>query len=57
MSDHANLTYKEHSIDIPVVVGSEGEIGLDLGAAKLRDQTGMVSLDVAFKHTASTKKT
>ena len=55
MSDHAKLTYKDHSVDIPVVVGSEGEIGLDLGAAKLRDQTGMVSLDVAFKHTASTQ--
>ena len=55
MSEHAKLTYKDHSVDIPVVIGTEGEIGLDLGAAKLRDKTGMVSLDVAFKHTASTQ--
>ena len=35
MSEHAKLTYKDHSVDIPVVIGTEGEIGLDLGAAKL----------------------
>jgi citrate synthase len=54
MTEHAKLSYGEHNVDIPVVIGSEGEVGLDLGAARLRDKTGMVSLDVAFKHTAST---
>jgi citrate synthase len=54
MSEQAKLSYGDHNIDIPVVIGSEGEVGLDLGAAKLRDKTGLVSLDVAFKHTAST---
>jgi citrate synthase len=38
-------------IELPVVVGSEGERGLDI--AKLRAQTGAVTLDNAFVNTAS----
>jgi citrate synthase len=36
-----------------VVVGSEGERGIDI--SKLRDKTGIVTLDPAFVNTASTK--
>lgn len=55
MTDFATLTYKDQTIQIPAVTGSEGEIGLDLGAARLRDGTGLVTLDTGFKHTASTQ--
>jgi len=57
VTDSAKLTMtidgKEHALDIPVVVGSEGERGLDV--SKLRAQTKVVSLDPAYVNTASTK--
>lgn len=46
-----NLDGKEHNLDLPVVVGSEGEIGLD--TKKLRAETGAVALDPGFGNTAS----
>ena len=36
-----------------VIVGSEGERGIDIG--KLRDKTGLVTLDPAFVNTAAVK--
>jgi len=39
-------------IDLPIVVGSEGEKGIDI--AQLRAKTGYVTLDPAFMNTAST---
>jgi citrate synthase len=41
----------EREIELPVVVGSEGERGVDI--AKLRAQTGLVTLDNGFVNTAS----
>jgi citrate synthase len=41
----------EREIELPVVVGSEGERGVDI--AKLRAQTGLVTLDNAFVNTAA----
>jgi citrate synthase len=41
------------SIELPVVVGTEDERGIDIG--KLRAQTGYVTLDPAYMNTASTK--
>ena len=38
-------------IELPVVVGTEGERGLDI--SKLRGQTGLVTLDNGFVNTAS----
>jgi citrate synthase len=40
---------KEH--EFPVVVGSEGEVGIDI--AKLRDQTGAVTLDEGYGNTGA----
>ena len=49
----AELKLDDKVIDIPVIVGSEDEHGLDIG--KLRAQTGYVTLDPAYMNTASTK--
>src|SRR5262249_17832825 len=40
-------------LELPVVVGTEAERGIDIG--KLRAQTGYVTLDPAYMNTASTK--
>ena len=56
MQETARLTLtidgKEQTIELPVVVGSEGEKAIDTGA--LRGKTGYVCLDPAFMNTAST---
>ena len=56
MQDSAKLTLtidgKEQTIDLPVIIGSEGEKAIDIAA--LRAKTGFVSLDPAFMNTAST---
>jgi citrate synthase len=41
----------DHEIELPVVVGTEGERGLDI--SRLRGQTGLVTLDNGFVNTAS----
>ena len=52
MADRAQLKLGDKTIDLPVVVGSEGEVSIDI--AKLRASTGAVTLDPAFMNTAST---
>jgi citrate synthase len=52
VSDRAELKFGDHSIELPIVVGSEGEVGIDV--AKLRAQTGAVTLDPAYMNTACT---
>ena len=56
MQETAKLTLtidgKEQTVDLPVVVGSEGEKAIDIGA--LRNKTSFVCLDPAFMNTAST---
>ncbi|MFM2417944.1 MAG: hypothetical protein RL385_2667, partial [Pseudomonadota bacterium] len=49
----AEIKVGDASFEADVVVGSEGERGIDIG--KLRDKTGLVTLDPAFVNTASTK--
>ncbi len=49
----AQIKVGDVNFEADVVVGSEGERGIDIG--KLRDQTGIVTLDPAFVNTASTK--
>ena len=52
MSDaHCELRFGETSVELPVVVGSEGEKAIDIG--KLRAQTGLVTLDPGFANTGS----
>src|SRR3569832_711566 len=52
VADRAQLKLGDTTIDLPVVVGSEGEVGIDIG--KLRASTGAVTLDPAIMNTAST---
>jgi citrate synthase len=52
VADRAQLKLGDKTIDLPVVVGSEGEVSIDIG--KLRASTGAVTLDPAFMNTAST---
>jgi len=50
MTDTAKLTIGDKSIDLPVYVGTEDEVGLGIG--KLRAQTGAVTVDDGFANTA-----
>ncbi|MCC6806705.1 MAG: citrate synthase [Deltaproteobacteria bacterium] len=53
MADSAQLKLDNGTtIDLPVVVGSEGERAIDI--AQLRAKTGYVTIDPAFMNTAST---
>ena len=47
----AILRHGEREYELPIVVGTEGETGINI--AKLRAQSGMVTLDNAFVNTAS----
>ncbi|MFO0953080.1 MAG: citrate synthase [Isosphaeraceae bacterium] len=51
MTRKATLTFEGQTIDLPVVEGTEGELGLDISA--LRDRTGLITLDPAFGNTGS----
>ena len=51
MSDTVKLEVNEKSIDLPLVLGSEGEIGIDI--SKLRSQTKAITLDPGFVNTGS----
>ncbi|MGY8951810.1 MAG: citrate synthase [Flavobacteriales bacterium] len=53
MAEKATITYDGKSYDFPVVEGTEQEKGIDI--SKLRAQTGLVTLDLGFKNTGSTK--
>ncbi len=52
MADFASLKAGEHQLELPMVEGTEKEIGLDIG--KLRSQTGMVTLDPGYVNTGAT---
>ena len=47
----AILRYGQEEIELPIVRGSEGELGANI--AKLRAQTGIVTLDSGFLNTGS----
>ncbi len=51
MEKKATLTYGDKKIDLPVIVGSEGEIGIDI--RQLRAETGMITFDPGFGNTGS----
>ena len=48
----ARLEIDGKTVDLPIVVGTEGERGLDI--AKLRAQSGAITLDEGFVNTGST---
>ena len=49
----AKITYNGATYEMPVVIGSEDEVGIDI--SKLRGQSGLITLDPGFKNTGSTK--
>jgi citrate synthase len=49
----ATLNFDDKKLDLPVTVGSEGEVGLDI--AKLRAETGAVTFDPAYGNTGACK--
>ncbi|MFN3192989.1 MAG: citrate synthase [Aureliella sp.] len=51
-STTARLTVEDQEVEMPVIVGTENEKALDI--AKLRAQTGYVTLDEGFVNTGST---
>ena len=53
MSDFAELNYAGKSYQLPVIVGTEGEKAIDI--SKLRDQSGLVTLDSGYGNTGSCK--
>jgi citrate synthase len=52
MSNTAELIYNGKSYELPIVKGSENEEAIDI--AKLRSDTGLITLDPGFKNTGST---
>ena len=51
MSEKATLEYKGEKLELDTVVGSEGEIGIDI--TQLRAKTGMITLDPGYGNTGS----
>src|SRR5688500_10202809 len=47
----ATLTIDGKTIDLPVVVGSEGEVGIDI--SQLRAKTGAITLDPGYGNTGA----
>ena len=52
MADRAQIHLDDVIVDLPIVVGSENEHGLDI--SQLRAKTGAVTLDPGFMNTAAT---
>ncbi len=51
MPDKAELRFGDQSIELPIVVGSEGERALDI--RRLRNETGLITLDPGYANTGS----
>lgn len=53
MADKATITVKDKSYELPVVVGTEDEVAIDI--SKFRAESGTITIDPGFKNTGSTK--
>ncbi|MCL2647807.1 MAG: citrate synthase [Phycisphaerales bacterium] len=51
MTETAKLIIGEKTLEMPIVVGSEGERGIDI--SKLRQETGAITLDPGYGNTGS----
>ena len=47
----AKLTFDNKIVELDVIIGSENEIGIDI--SKLKNASGMITLDPGFKNTGS----
>ncbi len=52
MSETAKINIHGKETELPLIVGSENELGIDI--SKLRAETGAVTLDFGYKNTGST---
>ena len=52
MAEVAKLTINNEELDLPIVVGTEDEVGIDI--SKLRAKTGAITLDHGYVNTGST---
>jgi citrate synthase len=53
MTEAAKLTIDDQKLDLPVVMGTENERGLDI--SRLRAESGLITLDDGFVNTGSTQ--
>jgi citrate synthase len=53
MSDSAKLSYKGKEYEFPVITGTEDESAIEI--SKLRDVSGLITLDPGYKNTGATK--
>ena len=53
MSEIAKISFDGKEYELPVIEGSENEKAIDI--AKLRGETGLITLDPGYKNTGSTK--
>jgi citrate synthase len=51
MAKTATLIYGDKKLELPVIEGSEGELGIDI--SELRAKTGLITLDPAFGNTGA----
>ncbi len=51
MGETVTLTYNDKTIELPVIVGSEGEVAVDI--THLRSETGIITLDPGYANTGS----
>ncbi|MBR9860662.1 citrate synthase [bacterium] len=52
MSQTAKVNLQGNEIELPLIIGTEDEVGIDISS--LRSNTGAVTLDVGYKNTGST---
>ena len=52
MAEKVEIKYEGQSFELPIIEGSENEKAIDI--AKLRAETGLVTLDFGYKNTGST---
>ena len=55
MTETATLTYRGKVYELPVVKGTEGEMGIDI--SRLRQQSGLITLDTGYANTGSCTST
>ncbi|MGD9975309.1 MAG: citrate synthase [Desulfatirhabdiaceae bacterium] len=51
MSESVTITYGNQTIDLPIIIGTEGEKAIDISV--LRKKTGLITLDPGYANTGS----
>jgi citrate synthase len=51
MGETVTITYQDKTIELPVIVGSEGEVAVDI--TRLRAETGIITMDPGYANTGS----